>query len=83
MKIRDVLQCVIFLFLIFSTYGMQLDARYYDPRLGRWITVDRPLPNGEYFPMPPINEEATKHNNNLPGMGGVLNFRNLDLYQYA
>ena len=31
----------------------------------------------------PINDEAKKHNENLPGMGGVFNVVNLHLYHYA
>ena len=36
--------------------------------------------NGE---QPPIDDEAKKHNENLPGMGGVFNVVNLHLYHYA
>jgi hypothetical protein len=38
---------------------------------------------GEYVPQAPINEEAKKHNQNLPGMGGVYNYINLHVYHYA
>ncbi|WP_253721944.1 hypothetical protein [Treponema sp. OMZ 787] len=31
----------------------------------------------------PINDEAKKHNENLPGMGGVFNVVNLHVYHYA
>ena len=31
----------------------------------------------------PVNDEAKKHNENLPGMGGVFNVVNLHLYHYA
>ena len=31
----------------------------------------------------PINDEAKKHNENLPGMGGVFNTVNLHVYHYA
>ena len=31
----------------------------------------------------PINDEAKKHNENLPGMGGVYNTVNLHVYHYA
>ena len=30
-----------------------------------------------------IDDEANKHNENLPGMGGVFNVVNLQLYHYA
>ena len=37
----------------------------------------------EYIPQAPINDEAKKHNENLPGMGGVFNVVNLHVYHYA
>ncbi len=46
-----------------------------------WISTDPAL--GDYIPKAPINEEAKKHNQNLPGMGGVFNHINGDLYAYA
>jgi hypothetical protein len=38
---------------------------------------------GDYIPQAPINDEARKHNENLPGMGGVYNYVNLHVYHYA
>jgi hypothetical protein len=38
---------------------------------------------GEYIPRAPIDDEARKHNQNLPGMGGVFNVINLHVYHYA
>jgi hypothetical protein len=38
---------------------------------------------GEYVPSAPINDDAKKHNQNLPGMGGVFNYVNLHTYHYA
>jgi hypothetical protein len=38
---------------------------------------------GEYIPQAPINDEAKKYNQNLPGMGGVFNYVNLHAYHYA
>uniref|UniRef100_UPI00298E3A75 DUF4474 domain-containing protein n=1 Tax=Treponema sp. TaxID=166 RepID=UPI00298E3A75 len=35
------------------------------------------------FPAAPVDDEARKHNGNLPGMGGVYNSVNLNLYHYA
>ena len=35
------------------------------------------------IPVAPINDKARKHNENLPGMGGVFNAINLHLYHYA
>lgn len=46
-----------------------------------WISTDPAL--GEYIPQAPIDEEAKRHNQNLPGMGGVFNAVNLNLYHYA
>nr|WP_252722635.1 hypothetical protein [Treponema sp. Marseille-Q4132] len=37
----------------------------------------------EYVPQAPVNDEARKHNQNLPGMGGVFNVVNFQLYHYA
>jgi hypothetical protein len=38
---------------------------------------------GEYIPRAPVNDEARKYNQNLPGMGGVFNTVNLHVYHYA
>ena len=52
-----------------------------DPKYSMWISTDPAL--GDYIPKAPINEEAKRHNQNLPGMGGVFNAVNLNLYHYA
>ena len=46
-----------------------------------WISTDPAL--GEYIPKAPIDEEAKEYNQNLPGMGGVFNPINGNLYHYA
>lgn len=56
-------------------------ARYLDPKYSRWISTDPAV--SEYIPMAPINDEARRHNQNLPGMGGVFNYINGNLYHYA
>ncbi|XTB04755.1 RHS repeat-associated core domain-containing protein [Treponema denticola] len=56
-------------------------ARYLDPKYSRWLSGDPAL--GEYIPQAPVNDEAKKHNENLPGMGGVYNTVNLHVYHYA
>ena len=56
-------------------------ARYLDPKTGRWLSGDPAM--GEYVPSAPVNEEAKKQNQNLPGMGGVFNYANLHAYHYA
>jgi RHS repeat-associated protein len=56
-------------------------ARYLDPKTSRWISADPAL--GEYLPSAPINEEARRRNQNLPGMGGIYNLVNAQLYHYA
>ena len=56
-------------------------ARYLDPKYSRWLSGDPAL--GEYIPKAPIDDEAKKHNENLPGMGWVFNVVNLHLYHYA
>ncbi len=52
-----------------------------DPKYSMWISTDPAL--GDYIPKAPINEEAKKYNQNLPGMGGVFNHINFNLYHYA
>ena len=61
--------------------NIYMGARYLDPKYSRWISVDPAL--GEYIPRAPINDEAKKHNQNIPGMGGLFNSVNLNLYHYA
>ena len=63
----------------FYYYG----ARYLDPKYSRWISADPAMNTGEYFPVAPVDDEAKKHNGNLPGMGGVFNHINANLYHYA
>jgi hypothetical protein len=46
-----------------------------------WLSADPAM--GEYIPQAPVNDEAKKHNQNLPGMGGVFNYVNLHAYHYA
>ncbi len=64
-------------------------ARYFDARLSRWTAVDPAL--DKYFPNP--NDFDTEHDYfwylqqdasaKLPGIGGVFNSINLDMYHYA
>ena len=56
-------------------------ARYLDPKYSRWLSGDPAL--GDYIPKAPIDDESKKHNEKLPGMGGVFNVVNLHLYHYA
>ncbi|WP_253714849.1 RHS repeat domain-containing protein [Treponema sp. OMZ 803] len=56
-------------------------ARYLDPKYSRWLSGDPAL--GEYIPKAPVDDEAKKHNEKLPGMGGVYNIVNMHLYHYA
>ena len=58
-------------------------ARYLDPRFSRWISADPAMNTGEYFPVAPVDDEAKKHNGNLPGMGGIFNHINGNLFAYA
>ena len=37
----------------------------------------------DYIPIAPTDDEAKKHNENLPGMGGVFNVVNLHVYHHA
>ncbi len=50
-------------------------ARYLDPVYSRWLSTDPAV--GEYIPA------AGADNSNLPGMGGVFNHINGNLYHYA
>ena len=52
-------------------------ARYLDPKYSMWISTDPAL--GEYIPQAPINDEAKKNNQNLPGMSGIFNHINNNL----
>ena len=61
--------------------NIYMGARYLDPKYSRWISTDPAL--GEYIPRAPVNDKAKKHNQNLPGMGGLFNSVNGNLYHYA
>ena len=56
-------------------------ARYLDPKYSRWLSTDPAL--GDYIPQAPISDEARRNNSNLPGMGGVFNHINANLYHYS
>ena len=56
-------------------------ARYLDPKYSRWISTDPAL--SDYVPVAPVSDETRQHNSNLPGMGGVFNHINGNLYHYA
>ena len=56
-------------------------ARYLDAKYSRWLSTDPAL--GDYIPQAPVSDEAKKHNQNLPGMGGLFNTVNFNLYHYA
>jgi len=58
-------------------------TRYLDPRTSRWIAGDPAIWQGDYIPVAPINDEARKHNQNLPGTGGIFNIVNMHAYHYA
>lgn len=54
-------------------------ARYLDPKYSLWISTDPAL--GEYVPA--AGKANSKDSGNLPGMGGVFNHINFNLYRYA
>ncbi len=56
-------------------------ARYLDSKYSLWKSTDPAL--GEYIPKAPVNEQAKQYNQNLPGMGGIFNPINANLYHYA
>ena len=56
-------------------------ARYLDPKTSRWISADPAM--GEYIPMAPIDDDAKKYNQNLPGLGGIFNVVNMHVFAYT
>ena len=54
-------------------------ARYLNPRTSQWISTDPAL--GEYIPG--AGKATASEAGSLPGMGGVFNTVNLQLYHYA
>ena len=79
-------------FAIFGLAGKELDeetglyyygARYLDPRTSRWLTGDPAIYQGDYIPIAPVNDDARKHNQNLPGEGGLFNTLNSHSYHYS
>ena len=54
-------------------------ARYFNPRTSQWISTDPAL--GEYIPS--VGNGNSKDVEKLPGMGGIFNTVNLQLYHYA
>jgi RHS repeat-associated protein len=56
-------------------------ARYLNPQTSMWLSADPAM--GEYIPRAPVDDDAKKYNQNLPGMGGVFNYVNLHTYHYA
>ncbi len=55
--------------------------RYLDPKVGLWLSADPAL--GEYLPNAPLTDDDKKHNQNLPGNGGIYNAVNFALYHFA
>ncbi|MCL2722509.1 MAG: hypothetical protein FWD47_14355 [Treponema sp.] len=58
-------------------------ARYLDPRISRWLSVDPAMYEGDYLPSAPVSDEARQRNQNLPGMGGIYNYVNFHVYHYG
>ena len=59
--------------------NIYMGARYLDPKYSRWISTDPAL--GEYIPA--AGKGNSENAGNLPGMGGIYNHINGDLYHYA
>ena len=57
----------------------EMSARYLDPKYSRWISTDPAL--GEYIPA--AGKGNSENAGNLPGMGGIFNHINGNLYHYA
>jgi RHS repeat-associated protein len=56
-------------------------ARYLNPTTGLWLSADPAL--NQYIPRAPLTDDDKKHNQNLPGNGGILNPINFALYHFA
>lgn len=54
-------------------------SRFLDPKYSMWISTAPVL--GEYIPQAPVNDEAKQNNQNLPGMGGIFNPTNTNLWE--
>ncbi|NIZ41035.1 DUF4258 domain-containing protein [Entomospira entomophila] len=57
------------------------NARYLDPKTSRWMSSDPAM--ADYMPLSKEHKNAEEYNQNLPGMGGIYNSRNLQTYHYA
>ena len=53
--------------------------RYLDPKYSKWLSTDPAL--GDYIPG--AGKGNTQDSGNLPGMGGIFNHINFNLYHYA
>lgn len=72
---KDLIFCDAELPRIYTLQGdKDFGARNLDSKYSTWISTDPAL--GDYIPQAPINDEAKKHNQNLPGMGGIFNHIN-------
>ena len=71
----------LFSFYTTSSVPRHFGARYLDPRTSRWLSVDPAL--GEYIPQAPVSNSARRHNENLPGLGGIFNTVNMHVFHYA
>ena len=67
--------------LYIAQENREIGARYLDSKYSLWKSTDPAL--GEYIPKAPVNEQAKQYNQNLPGMGGIFNPINANLYHYA
>ncbi len=56
-------------------------ARYLNPVTGLWMSADPAM--GLYLPVAPVSADARRHNQSLPGMGGLFNPVNLVSYAFA
>jgi hypothetical protein len=41
------------------------------------------MTDGSYIPKAPVDDDAKKHNEKLPGLGGIFNVVNMHVYHYA
>jgi RHS repeat-associated protein len=80
-RLKRIFSCFIALSLLLTM--SPVSARYLDPKLGRFISVDPPMVKGDYFPVPPVDDKSNDYNEKLPGIGEVFNPANMNVYSYA
>ena len=68
---------------LYNPTNYHSNKTFFQRRLRRWMSADPAMYQGDYIPGAPIDDEARKRNQNLPGQGGIFNYVNLHVYHYA